>query len=152
MKEYTLAEEDFIKVVDYIMRNRLRWTYLLLLMPPFVLLEDGLTQKGYIGMAVLYAFAIVFLIMLPKIVRAVWRKGYRDNAIYHKPQSFEIEEDEIRLASENGSSRYKFKELTKIEVLPDFVLIWPATTFYHVLPTKALQEHELKKLRSQSQA
>jgi hypothetical protein len=145
MAEYYITKQDYVDASYFALRMSRRLMYAVVLLVPLLIpFVVGFTAEILRLLGLIYAVLILFLLFLePIIVCFLLRRIYRKNSIYHKPQDVSVFEDEITLNSETGSSRYKLTDLKKIERHKNIFLIYPASTFFHIIPDKILSDKEI---------
>lgn len=148
MTEYRITEQDFTEASYFALRKPRHIMYgIVLLVPLIIPLAGGFTGENLLLLGMVWAGVVLLLIFLePVVFRYLLRRIYRKNPVYHRTQQVSISEDGIWLRSKNGSSNYEFSGLNKIKCHKDLFLIYPATTYYHVVPAEALGESEIKLL------
>ncbi len=147
---YHISEDQFVRACWHAHRP-LRWRLTLAL---FVVLALFPPVMGF-SAASISATAIVAVLLigfrwglLPRIHRWRFRRTYRENPLMQREQQLEMNPTGFVLRSSNGESRYAFRELKKVAVLEDMVLVYPTTTLFHMIPTELLSDFELAQFRA----
>ncbi|MAY36159.1 MAG: hypothetical protein CMN84_08685 [Spongiibacteraceae bacterium] len=147
---YHISEDQFVRACWHAHRPlRLRLTLalfvVLALFPPVV----GFTAASISATAIVAVLLIGFRWgLLPRIHGWRFRRTYRDNPLIQREQQLEMNPTGFVLSSSNGESRYAFRELKKVSVLEDMVLVYPTTTLFHMIPTALLSDFELAQFRA----
>lgn len=148
MAEYRITERDYVEASYYALRTSRRILFLaMMLIPLMIPLGGGFTRNSLILLGFVWAGVILLLIFAePEIFRMLLRRKYRQNPIYHKSQFVTISEGEITLQSEKSYSTYQIPDLEKIEYHDGLFLLYPASTYYHIVPEEALDDSEIELL------
>ncbi len=147
---YHISEDQFVRACWHAHKPlRLRLTLalfvVLALFPPVV----GFTAASISATAIVAVLLIGFRWgLLPRIHGWRLRRTYRDNPLMQREQQLEMNPTGFALRSSNGESRYAFRELKKVAVLEDMVLVYPTTTLFHMIPTALLSDFELAQFRA----
>ena len=117
----------------------------LALFPPVM----GFSAASISATAIVAVLLVIFRWgLLPRIPRWRFRRIYRDNPLMQREQQLEMNPTGFVLSSSNGESRYAFRELKKVALLEDMVLVYPTTTLFHMIPTELLSDFELAQFRA----
>ena len=147
---YHISEDQFVRACWHA-HKPLRWRLTLVLFVVLALFPPvmGFTAASISATAIVAVLLIIFRWgLLPRIHRWRLRRTYRDNPLMQREQQLEMKPTGFVLRSSNGESRYTFRELRKVVVLEDMVLVYPTTTIFHMIPVNLLSDFELAQFRA----
>lgn len=149
---YQINEDQFVRACRHAHAPRRRWLALAM----FVVLAwfpvaVGVSPQSLIATGIVGVLLVAFLwLVLPPLQRWQLRRIYRSNPLLQREQQVEMQPVGFVLRSDNGESRYDFRELKRVVVMEDMVLVYPTTTIFHMIPTVLLSDFELAQFRALS--
>lgn len=151
-RSYRITESNFVRASRHAQR-RLRWLLvaaMLLVLALFPALDGFSAESVTASLVVAVALLFFLWLLLPPIHRWSLGRVYRNNPLLQREQEIDMQPTGFVLRSSNGESRYQFSELKRVELLDDLVLVYPATTLFHMIPVVLLSDFELAQFRALS--
>ncbi len=146
MTAYQITEDLFVQAMLHAQkRTRTIVVAVCIGVPLLIYFTSGGDNQTLASVLVVYiVFAFYFLVLAPLINKMNYQRAYRNNPLLHKTQHFEITPEEVHFKSENGESRYRLAALTRLEIYPEMVMIYPSKSIFHLIPKNVLSDSDLE--------